>query len=98
MAIVLQFPLCLYELQRLLISVYDRLFPQNVLFFFTTSLYNGIHFLVIGGVFSDSIKECLTMVCHRMPMLSENCAHGIVRCISLNLKWVLQIKQGEYWS
>jgi hypothetical protein len=27
MAIVLQFPLCLYELQRLVINVYDRLFP-----------------------------------------------------------------------
>jgi hypothetical protein len=27
MAVVLQFPLCLYELQRLLISLYDHLFP-----------------------------------------------------------------------
>jgi hypothetical protein len=53
--VVLQFPLCLYELQRLVISVYDRLFPQNVMFPLTTCLYNGIHFLVIGGVFLDSI-------------------------------------------
>jgi hypothetical protein len=98
MAVVLQFPLCLYELQRLVISVYDRLFPQNVMFPLTTGLYNGIHFLVIGGVFPDSIRECLTMVCHRMPVLSENCAHNIVRCISLNLEWLLQIGQGEYWS
>ena len=98
MAVVLQFPLCLYELQRLVISVYDRLFPQNVMFPLTTGLYNGIHFLVIGGVFSNSIGECLTMVCHRIPMLSENCAQNIFRCISLNLKWLLQIGQGEYWS
>jgi hypothetical protein len=27
MVVFLQFPLCLYELQRLVISVYDRLFP-----------------------------------------------------------------------
>jgi hypothetical protein len=41
-------------------------------------LYNGIHFLVIGGIFLDIIEECLTMVFHWMPMLSENCAHNIV--------------------
>jgi hypothetical protein len=27
MVVILQFPLCLYELQRLVINVYDRLFP-----------------------------------------------------------------------
>jgi hypothetical protein len=39
------------------ISVYDHLFPQNVMFPLTTGLYNGIHFLVIGGVFLDSIES-----------------------------------------
>jgi hypothetical protein len=98
MVVILQFPLCLYALQRLVINVYDHLFPQDVMFPLTTGLYSGIHSLFIGGVFPDSIKEFLTMVCHMMPMLSENCAHNIVRCISLNLEWVLQIEQGEYWS
>ena len=55
MVIVLQFPLCRYELQRLVINVYDHLFPKNVIFPLTTGLYNGIHFLVIGGVFLDNI-------------------------------------------
>jgi hypothetical protein len=55
MAVVLQLPLCLYELQRLVISVDDRLLSHNVMFPLTTCLYNGIHFLVIGGVFPDSI-------------------------------------------
>jgi hypothetical protein len=96
MVVVLQFPMCLYELQRLVISVYDLLFPHNVMFPLTTGLYNGIHFLVIGGVFSESIGECLTMVCHRMLVLSENCAHNIVICVSLNLEWFLHIRQGEY--
>jgi hypothetical protein len=64
MAVILQFPLCLYEMQRLVINVYDRLFPQDVMFPLTTEFYNGIHFLVIGGVFLESIEECLTMVCH----------------------------------
>jgi hypothetical protein len=89
MAVVLQFPLCLYELQRLVISVYDRLFPQNVMFPLMISFYNGTHFLFIGGVFLDSIGECLTMVCCQILVLSENCAHSIVRCISLNLEWLL---------
>jgi hypothetical protein len=55
MAIILQFPLCLYELQRLVINVYDRLLSQNVMFPLTTGLYNGMHFLFIGGVFLDNI-------------------------------------------
>jgi hypothetical protein len=38
MVIVLQFPLCLYELQRLVIIVYDHLFPHNVMFPLTTGL------------------------------------------------------------
>jgi hypothetical protein len=57
MAVILQFPLCLYELHRLVISVYDRLFPQNVMFPLTIGLYNGIHFLVIGGVFFGQYRR-----------------------------------------
>jgi hypothetical protein len=95
MVVVMQFSLCLYEVQRLVISVYDRLFPKNVMFPLTTDLYNGINFLVIGGIFLNNIRECLTMVCHWMPTLSENRAQNIVRCISLNLEWLLQIRQGE---
>jgi hypothetical protein len=94
MAVILQFPPCLYELQRLVINVYDFIFPHNVMFPLTTGLYNVIHFLVIGGVFLDSIRECIIMVCHKMLVLSENYAHNRVRCIILNLKWLLQIRNG----
>jgi hypothetical protein len=55
MAVVLQLPLCLYELQRLVISVDDCLLSQNVIFPLTIGFYNRIHFCVIGGVFLDSI-------------------------------------------
>jgi hypothetical protein len=55
MAVVLQLPLCLYELQRLVISVDDCLLSQNVMFPLVKGLYNGIHFLVVGGVCPDSI-------------------------------------------
>jgi hypothetical protein len=96
MVVILQFPLCLYELQRLAIGVYDHLFSHNVMFQLTTCLYNGIHFLVIGGVFLDGIRECITMVCHSMTMLTDNCTHIIVRCISINLELLLNIGQGEY--
>jgi hypothetical protein len=51
MAVILQLPLCLYELDRLVISVDDCLLSNNVIFLFTKILYNGINFLVIGGVF-----------------------------------------------
>jgi hypothetical protein len=86
--VTIAIPPFFYELQRLVISVYDRLCPQNVMFTLTKGLYNGIHFLVIGGVFLDNIKVCLTMVWHWMHVLSEKCAHNIVRCISLNLEWL----------
>jgi hypothetical protein len=79
------------------INVDDRLFSQHVMIPLTIGLYNGIHFLVIGGVFLDSILECLTMVCNRMTVLSEKCAYNIVKCIGLNLKRLLQIGKGEYW-
>jgi hypothetical protein len=36
MGFILQFPLCLYELQRLVISVYGHLCPHNVIFPLTT--------------------------------------------------------------
>ena len=89
MEVILQFPLCLYELQMLVISVVDCLLSQNVMFILMTILYNAIHFLVICGVFSDIICECLTMVCHQMTLLSENCTYNIVRCISVNLERLL---------
>jgi hypothetical protein len=55
MAIILQLPLCLYELQRIVISVDDCLLSQNVIFPLTTEFHNGIDLLVIGGVFPDGI-------------------------------------------
>jgi hypothetical protein len=55
MVVVLQPPMCLYDLQRLLISVDDCLLSQNVMFPLTIGFHNGIHFFVIGGVFTDSI-------------------------------------------
>jgi hypothetical protein len=59
MVVILQLPLCLYELQRLVISVDDCLLSQNVMFPLTTGLHNGIHLFVIGGVFwtvSESVS------------------------------------------
>ena len=55
MEIILELSLCLCELQRLVISVDDCLLSRNVMFPLTTRLHNGIHFLVIGGVFPDGI-------------------------------------------
>jgi hypothetical protein len=55
MAFILQLPLCLYELQRLVISVDDCILSKNVIFPLTVGLHNGIHFLFIGGVFPDGI-------------------------------------------
>ena len=59
MAVVLQLPLCLYELQRLVISVDDCLLSQNVMFPLTIDLHNGILSLLYVGYFrtvSESVS------------------------------------------
>jgi hypothetical protein len=93
MAVVIQLPLYLYELQRLVMSVNDCLLSHNIMFPLMTGLYNEIHVLFIGGVFLESILEFLTIVCHCMTVLSENYAYNIVRCISLNIEWLLQTEE-----
>jgi hypothetical protein len=50
MVVVLQFSLCLHELQGLVISVDDCLLPNNVVLPLSAGLYNGIHLFFIGGV------------------------------------------------
>jgi hypothetical protein len=55
MVFVLQIPLCLYEIQRLVMSVDDFLLSHNEMFPLKIGLHNGIHLFVIGGVFPNSI-------------------------------------------
>ena len=50
MMIILQLPLCLYELQGSVVCVDDCLLPQNVMLPFSISLHIGIHFFVISGM------------------------------------------------
>jgi hypothetical protein len=57
MVVVLQLPLRMYELQRLVVSVDDCLLSHNVMFPLTTGLHNGIHFLVIARVFQTIFES-----------------------------------------
>ena len=57
MVIILQLPLCLYELQGFVVCVDDRFLPQNVTLPFSTCLHNGIHLFVIGGIISYYFKS-----------------------------------------
>ena len=59
MVIVLQLPLCLYELQGSVVCVDDHFLPQNVMLPLSASLHNGIHLFVISGIFftlSDNVS------------------------------------------
>ena len=56
MAIVLQLPLCLYELQGLVVCVDDCFLTQNVMLPLSVSLHNGIHFFVIIQILSDFVR------------------------------------------
>jgi hypothetical protein len=53
--IILQFSLCLHELQWLMISVDGCLLPKNVMSPLETCFHNGVHFFIISRVHTDSI-------------------------------------------
>jgi hypothetical protein len=55
MAIILQFSLCLHELQWLMISVDDCLLPNNVMSPLAVGFHNGLHFFVVSRVLMDNI-------------------------------------------
>jgi hypothetical protein len=55
MAVILQFSLCLHELQWLMISVDDCLLPQNLISPLAAGFYNGVHFLVVSRVITNNI-------------------------------------------
>ena len=91
MAIILKLPLCLYEPQGPVVYVDDCFLPQNVMLPFSTSLHNGIHLFVISGILVNCVRQCLTVICHWMSLLSKSCPNSIVRGICLDLKWLLQV-------
>ena len=64
MAIILQLPLCLYELYGSVVYVDDFFLPQNLMLPLSTSLHNGIQIFVISWILSNCVKQCLTVICH----------------------------------
>ena len=55
MVVILQFFLCLHELQWLMISVDDCLPPKNVMSPLVEGFHNGVHFFVISRVLTNII-------------------------------------------
>jgi hypothetical protein len=55
MAIIMKFPLCLHELQWLMISVDDCLLPKNLMSPVAISLHNGVPLFFISRVLTDNI-------------------------------------------
>ena len=55
MAVILQFSLCLHELQWLMISLDDYLIPKNVMSPLVAGLHNGVHLFVISRALTDII-------------------------------------------
>jgi hypothetical protein len=55
MVVILQFSLCLHELQCLMISVDDCLFPKNVMSPLEACFHNGVDLFVISRVLTDNI-------------------------------------------
>jgi hypothetical protein len=53
MVVILQFFLCLHELQWIMISVNDFLLTKNVMYPLVAGLHNGVHFFVVSRVLMD---------------------------------------------
>ena len=55
MEVILQFSLCLHEMQWLMISMDDCLLPKNVISLLAIGFHNGVHFVVVSRVHTDNI-------------------------------------------
>ena len=55
MEVILQFSLCLHELQWLMISVNDYLLPKNAMSPLAIGFHNEVHFFFISRVLMDNI-------------------------------------------
>jgi hypothetical protein len=55
MDVILQFSLCLHELQWLMISVDDCILSKNLISPMAVGLHNGVNFFVISRVLTDNI-------------------------------------------
>jgi hypothetical protein len=55
MAVILQFSLCLHELQGLMISVDECLLLETLMPPLAEGFYNGVHFFVVSGVITENI-------------------------------------------
>ena len=55
MVVILQFSLCLHELQRIMTSVDDCLLLENVMSPLEARFHNGVHFLVVSRLLTDNI-------------------------------------------
>jgi hypothetical protein len=55
MAVILQFSLCLHELQRLMITVDDHILLENVMPPLVVGFHNGVNLFVISRVLMDDI-------------------------------------------
>jgi hypothetical protein len=60
MVVILQFSLCLHELQWLVISVDDYLLLKNVMSPLVARLHNGVHFFFISRVLT-TISEIVSL-------------------------------------
>ena len=75
-----------------MVSEDDHFLYKNVVSPFPKSLHNGVQFFFIHQVPSNNVIESIGMKHDWVTGLGDHCAKGIVRCIRLNLKGLMQIR------
>lgn len=66
-----------------MINVDDHILPHMAL------LHDGVHLLFIGGVYTNNIIDCFTMIIHQISFISEEYSNIIFIGSYPNLKWLL---------
>ena len=81
------------KLQRFMVSEDDCFLAKNVVSPLLKSLHNDVQFFFIRRVPSNSVTESPRMKRKWVTWLSDHCVEGIVWCIHLNLKGLMQINK-----
>ena len=56
----------------------DRLHTQNIMLALKIDLHDRVNILIIGKVATNNIRDFLTMIGHRVPLMSEDNTNSII--------------------
>ena len=81
-----------------MIGVNTCFITHHVVFPLFDTLHQCIWFLVICRIVNHCTIASFRMKKDTLTILHEDCTHGVVTIMSLNLKWLSQVWKCKYWG